>query len=454
MRVVKGDHIVVIGAARSGLAAACLLKERGANVFVTDSGEISESAKKRLAENEIRWEENGHSESSKTADYAVVSPGVPDESPLIQFYQQQGKSVYSEIEIASWFTEQSIFAVTGSNGKTTTASWMAYTWQKAERDMILAGNIGSAFSDHVSKLNPQTDVILEVSSFQLDHIDTFKPSVSMLLNITPDHLNRYQNDFSKYTASKLRIKENQTEGDTFIYWDEDPVVATKIEIEKSNSPVRYLSFSDSKEVDEGVFVREGKIYFKLNQKEEFLMYVHEMGLPGRHNLKNGMATALAARVAEIKNETIRESLMTFEGVAHRLEHVRTLNGVQWYNDSKATNVNAVWYALQSFSGPLVLIMGGRDKGNDYSDLIPELREKVHTLIAIGEGKAAIEKQLRDEVPNFVTVQSMGQAVDCAHKWAKRGEVVLLSPACASFDMFESYEHRGDVFKYAVNKLVG
>lgn len=449
---VKNKHIVVIGAAKSGVAVAVLLSGKGAHVFVSDAGEIPEVYKSRLVSAGIEFEEHGHSDKSRSAEFAVVSPGVPDEAPLVQYYLKAGKSVNSEIEVASWFTNSRICAITGSNGKTTTASWLAHTWKTAGKKSILAGNIGTAFSDKVSETDEETDVILEISSFQLDHIHTFHPTISAVLNITPDHLNRYQNKFENYVASKMRIMENQNDNDAFIFWYDDPVVKEQLEQRSNQNGPRLLGFSDSQEVPEGAFVRDGKIYFKFDNKEEFLMYVNEIGLPGRHNLQNGMATALAARASEIRNEAIRDSLMTFEGVAHRLELVTEIKGVTWYNDSKATNVNAVWYALQSFDVPMVLILGGRDKGNDYSDLIPQLKEKVHTIIAIGEGRAKIEEQLNDVVPNFETAQSMKSAVKTAQKWAKRGEVVLLSPACASFDMFDSYEHRGDVFKEAVRQL--
>jgi len=296
-------------------------------------------------------------------------------------------------------------------------------------------------------------VILEVSSFQLDHINGFHPKVSLLLNITPDHLDRYQNRFENYARAKLRITENQDDQDWFIYNYDDPVIRGHVEkLQQQEHPVRLLAFSDRREVPEGAFVRDDEIVFNINQTEEVLMPVKEVGLRGKHNLNNGLATALAARAAEIKNDAIRESLKSFEGVEHRLELVREIDGVKYVNDSKATNVNAVWYALDSFQMPLVLIMGGRDKGNDYSELIEPLRRKVHTLIAIGEARDKIESSLATVVPEFETAESLAEAVRLARHQAKRGEVVLLSPACASFDMFESYEHRGEEFKKAVNNL--
>jgi len=455
MREVKNKHIVVVGAARSGLAVASLLKRKGARVFVTDHNTISDPARTRLEEQEIPFEENGHTERARNADFLALSPGVPTKAPLIQEYLQAGKKVYSEIEVASWFNRSPILAVTGSNGKTTVTSWLDHTWNKARRTHITAGNIGLAFSDKVEQTREDSDAILEVSSFQLDHIDTFRPRISLLLNITADHLDRYEDDFSKYAAAKFRITENQNGNDWFIYNFDDPKIAEHVQFLKSEIDApRMLAFSNRQELDgqDGVFVRNQQIIFKINQVEEVLMPISDVKLSGKHNLNNGLATALAARASEIKNDVIRESLRTFEGVEHRLEHVRTVDGVKYINDSKATNINAVWYALDSFNVPLTLILGGRDKGNNYSELIDQIREKVHTVIAIGEARPLIEEQLKTVVPHFETAKTMNDAVRQAKKGAKRGEVVLLSPACSSFDMYDNYEHRGNEFKKAVNRL--
>jgi UDP-N-acetylmuramoylalanine--D-glutamate ligase len=277
--------------------------------------------------------------------------------------------------------------------------------------------------------------------------------VAVILNITPDHLDRYENDFEKYAASKFRIAENQTADDWFIYNADDATVSdfAKKLSKRKNAP-RMMAFSTESELPNGAFVRNGQLILRLDQKEEILMNTEDISLPGKHNLSNGMATALAARASEIENEFIRESLQSFEGVEHRLEYVRTFNGVKYINDSKATNINAVWFALDSFNVPIVLILGGRDKGNNYHDLTTQIREKVHTVIAIGEAKEAIKNQLKDVVPNLTEAKSMKEAVKEASKVAKRGEVVLLSPACSSFDMFENYEHRGKVFKESVLEL--
>ncbi len=451
MKDVKGTHIVVIGAARSGIAVALLLQRKGANVFVTDSNAISVSCKAKLIHAGVAFEENGHSDKAKEAGFAVLSPGVPTKAPIVQYYLNEGKEVFSEIEVASWFTKERILAVTGSNGKTTVTTWLSHIWKTANVDFSLSGNIGYAFSEKVDEAT--NDQILEVSSFQLDHITTFKPDISVLLNITPDHLDRYENSLEKYAASKFRITENQTAGNWFIFNYDDPLIKHHVEaLQQKDSPPQVWGFSNKHEVPEGAFIRNDNIIFRLNNKEETLMSVFELGLKGQHNLQNGLAAALAARAAEIKNEAIRESLKTFTGVEHRLEIAREVDGVKYINDSKATNVNAVWFALDSYNVPMTLILGGRDKGNDYSELIDQIKEKVHTVIGIGESKERVKEQLEAVSPNFEMAETMREAVRIAKKVAKRGEVVLLSPACSSFDMFDDYEHRGKVFKEEVNKL--
>jgi len=453
MKKVKNKYIVVIGAARSGVAAACLLHRKGANIFVTDHSSISPLMKERLIRNGIDFEEGGHTDKASKAAFAVLSPGVPTTAPLVQTYLNRGKKVFSEIEAASWFNRSPITAVTGSNGKTTVTRWLGHTWKKARKPCLVGGNIGRAFSDQVEETDPSKAAILEISSFQLDHIDKFHPRVSMLLNITPDHLDRYDNKPEKYAAAKFKISKNQKEEDWFIYYYDDPVIKKHAaNLKKKRNAPKILAFSNSTEVPRGAFIRNRNIIMKINDEEEILMPTSEISLNGKHNLNNGLATALAARAGEIKNDVIRESLRTFEGVEHRLEHVRTVNGVKYINDSKATNINAVWYALDSFTAPVVLILGGRDKGNDYTELNDQIKEKVHTIIALGEAQPMIEEQLKSTVPQFETASNLVQAVQLSKKYAKRGEVVLLSPACSSFDMFENYEHRGNEFKQAVNRL--
>lgn len=450
---IKNKNIAVIGAARSGLAAAVLLKEHGADIYVSDTSEIRPEVKSRLKTEQITFEEKEHSGRAKNVDFAVVSPGVPDESPIMKYYTESKIPVYSEIEAASWFNKSPIIAVTGSNGKTTVTSWMEHTWKIAGRPCILAGNIGRAFSEVVNQTQPGTTMILEVSSFQLDHIKRFRPDISVILNITPDHLDRYDNSFENYTRSKLRIIENQQAEDIFIHNSDDPILAKKIKgLQDKEIRPRFYACSSIDEVSQGIFIRDGQIIFKIKETEEILMHTGELGLPGKHNLNNSLATALAARISEIDNESIRESLSTFEGVEHRLELVGIIDGVRYINDSKATNINSVWFALDSFNMPLVLILGGRDKGNDYTKLSDQIIDKVHTIVAIGEARASIREQLGNVVPNYIEADSLMEAVKISRKIAKRGEIVLLSPACSSFDMFDNYEHRGNVFKQAVSKL--
>jgi UDP-N-acetylmuramoylalanine--D-glutamate ligase len=453
MKDVRGRHIVIAGAARSGVAVSILLKKKGANPFLSDAGEVKPEFAERLRKSAIEFEANTHSDRAMQGEFLVLSPGVPSTSAIAAAYRDSGREIYSEMEVASWFNHSPMVAVTGSNGKTTVTSWLAHTWHLAGREFLLAGNIGLAFSELVEESAAGKDALLEVSSFQLDHIDTFHPALSMILNITPDHLDRYGNDFDLYAKSKFGITKNQSEDDWFIYNADDAVLNRFAgELGKRPGHPRIIAFSAEKELTDGAYVRNGELILNIHNKEETLMSIQELALPGRHNLYNGMATALAARASEIRNEYIRESLRTFEGVAHRLEPVRTLDGVQYFNDSKATNINSVWYALDSFHVPMTLIMGGRDKGNNYLELEKQIRDKVHTIIAIGEAKAAIKEQLGTVVPEMLEANSMKEAVKLARKKAKRGEVVLLSPACASFDMFENYEQRGEVFKQAVLEL--
>lgn len=453
MKRIKDRHIVIVGGARSGAAAAVLLASKGAKTFVSDSGAIAPQQKEMLLAAGIEFEENGHTERAKKADFVVVSPGVPNEAPLISYFDYNDIPVYGELEVACWFSKSKITAVTGSNGKTTTTSWLHHMWNRAGRASLMGGNIGTAVSELVPDTSEQADLILEVSSFQLDRIAAFRPYVAMILNITPDHLNRYQNKFENYVASKMRIIKNQQPGDYMIYNYDDPVLKEQIAgIGIRPDGPQLLSFSMLDEVSRGAFIRNEEIVLRLDGKDEPLMGMDEISLKGKHNLSNSLAAALAGRVNEISKEAIRESLMTFEGVEHRLEQVRVLNGVRYINDSKATNINAVWYALQSIKTPVVLIIGGQDKGNDYRELSDQIKKKVHTVIAIGQAKDAIRAQISRDALYYEETDSLEAAVKLSFKKAKKGETVLLSPACASFDMFENYEHRGKVFKQAVNAL--
>jgi UDP-N-acetylmuramoylalanine--D-glutamate ligase len=455
MHNVRDEHIVVIGGARSGIPAALLLQRHGASVFVSDYGSIASNMKEQLEQAGIPYEENGHSEKAKSADWAVISPGVPTSAPIIQHYLEQGKAVRSEIEVASWFNCRPVIGITGSNGKTTVTRWVDHTLDQAQADHQVAGNIGRAFSEIADDNDDECrePVVLEISSFQLDHIEEFHPNVGVLLNITPDHLDRYDHSLEKYAAAKFRLFEHQSDEDWLVYNYDDPMIKQRVEqLRQTGSHPRLLAFSKEDSGQEGAFVRDQQIMFRINKQEELLMPADEISLPGSHNLHNGLATALAARAAEIQIEHIRESLKSFEGVEHRLELVRVLDGVNYVNDSKATNVNAVWYALDSIPGPIVLILGGRDKGNDYNELRPLIRERVETIVAIGESKDKIKAELENCVPSLVEARTMEEAVRLAKQRSVKGTTVLLSPACSSFDMFENFEDRGNVFKRAVNNL--
>jgi UDP-N-acetylmuramoylalanine--D-glutamate ligase len=446
---VSGQRVTVIGGARSGRAAAELLSRLGAHVFVTERVTLPQQTRLALERAGIPYEEGGHSERALEAHWAVISPGVPDEAPIVRALRERGVPIYSEIEVASWFCPAPIVAITGTNGKTTTTSLLGHILRHSGRPTVVAGNIGAPFSDFVLELTPQHVVVLEVSSFQLDHIATFRPHLAMILNITPDHLDRYGGDFFRYVQAKFRILENQTEGDFFLYNADDPVIVAHLK--ESMLRPRALAFSQNLELSEGAFLRGRELVIRWNQ-EEWSIAMEQLNVRGRHNIYNSLAAALAARIMEIRQDVLRESFQTFQGVPHRLEFVRQLDGVIYINDSKATNVNSVWYALESFEQPIVLIMGGRDKGNDYSKIKPLVARKVRVLITIGESARKIEEELGGLVEVTVPARSMEDAVRAARALARPGEVVLLSPACASFDMFENYEHRGETFKRLVLAL--
>jgi len=449
----RHKQVVVIGAGISGMAAAELLHRQGAIPFVSDSGAIRPERRERLQQLGIAFEQGGHSERALTGDLLVVSPGVPRTIAPIRVYRESGRSVWTELELAWRYNRSPVVAVTGTNGKTTVTRWLGDLFERGGKPAVVAGNIGVAVSDVADHTAPDAHLLLEVSSYQLEFVETFRPDVSIILNITPDHMDYYGGRFEDYAAAKFRITEHQTENDFFITNADDEVMSAFLpELKKRARHPRILTFSARNEVEEGLFLRGDTLIFKFNQTEEPLMQIQEFHLSGQHNVMNGMAAALAARVSEIKNSAIRESLTRFEGVEHRLEPVRELDGVTYINDSKATNVNAVWFALDSFDQPMVLILGGRDKGNDYRELEEQLREKVHTVIAIGEAADAIEAQVGPMVPELLRADSMGQAVRMARKQAKRGELVMLSPACSSFDMFENFEDRGNAFRQAVLEL--
>jgi UDP-N-acetylmuramoylalanine--D-glutamate ligase len=453
----EGRRVTVLGGARSGLAAARLLVEKGAIVLLSDARPIEAAARAAMQSLGVRIEENGHTERVIEADFIVTSPGVPDTAPPMVWAREAGLPVVSELELASWFCEAPMVAITGSNGKTTTTSLMGHLLRQAGHRPVVCGNIGSPFSAHVGALEPDSMVVLEVSSFQLDHVHTFRPRVAIVTNVTEDHLDRYGYDMSRYAAAKFRIAAFQRPGDAFIYCMEDDLSVAFVQTLNQQGP-RALGFTLAEEPNNpslpgaAGYLKDGSLTLCLDNHEERLMHLDELALRGRHNVYNSLAAAVAARVLEVRSDVMRESLRTFEGVPHRLESVREIDGVRYINDSKATNVNAVWYALESFSEPVVLIAGGRDKGNDYSKLAPLVEKRVRALITIGEAAETIHQTLGPLVQDAVMADTLGDAVHLAHLLARSGDVVLLSPACASFDMFDSYEGRGDQFKQLVSNL--
>lgn len=442
-------RLVVLGAGESGVGTALLAKQKGFDVFVSDKGKIAARYKKVLIENTIDFEEEKHTESKIfNADVVMKSPGIPDAVPMIKALREKGVSVISEIEFATKYTEATIVGITGSNGKTTTTMLTHYVLQKAGLNVGVGGNIGDSFAQQVAEKN-YDEYVLELSSFQLDGIEEFNPHIAIITNITPDHLDRYEYDFEKYIASKFRITKNQTKNDFLIYDADDEVIQNWI----NNNQIKatLVPFSLEKELDYGVFLRQDTIIMKLNTEEK-LMKVSEITLQGKHNRKNIMAASMAARLLKVRKETIAESLADFEGVEHRLENVQKVHEVQYINDSKATNVNAAFYALECMDAPTVWIVGGVDKGNDYTDLLPLVREKVKAIVCLGLDNQKIIDTFANVVEVLVETAGAEEAVKVANKIAQKGNTVLLSPACASFDLFTSYEDRGNKFKAAVRSL--
>jgi UDP-N-acetylmuramoylalanine--D-glutamate ligase len=445
----RGRKVTVVGAARSGIGAARLLSANGASVFVTDlspAGKLTTNLME-LKKTGIPFEAGGHTERAYDADLMVISPGVPTDSEIIREAGLKGIRVVSEIEMASWFCAAKIAAVTGTNGKTTTVTLLGRMLADANVPSTTAGNIGTAFSGVAAGAGPGSVVVLEVSSFQLDHIESFRPTVSVILNITPDHLNRYGGSFEKYAKSKCRVFENQGTGDTFIYNADDP--ETKARVERLvPAGVRLMPFGLNEPPGDGAFRRNERLVVRTEGREENVIGVPELGIPGVHNLYNAMAATLAALSLGVSPGSARRTLSEFKGVEHRLEFVRELKGVKYVNDSKATNVDSVWYALQSYRSPIVLILGGRDKGNDYTRIAPLVSASVKSIVAVGESADKVVKFFAGAV-TVAKAASMKEAVDLSAAAAADGDVVLLSPACASFDWFDNYEHRGRVFKEAV-----
>lgn len=446
---IKGKHITILGAVRSGIGAAKLAKALGAIPFVSDMGEESALAKSLdiLKSHDIEYEFGGHSKRVYDSEFIITSPGVPSKAKVLMGAEKKGIKVYSELEFASWFCKGKIIGITGTNGKTTTTSLVDFIINESGLKSHVAGNIGHAFSEIVLDIKEDEFVSLEISSFQLDHIEKFSPFISVLLNITPDHLDRYDNDFSKYAASKAKIFVNQSGTDFFISNFDDQGIKDFAVTDK----VKNLPFSVKERVNFGAFVEGSSIFFAKGELAQEICGVEDLSLRGEHNLANSLAAINVAKILRISNSQIAEALRKFAGVEHRLEFVRELNGVQFINDSKATNVDSVWYALRSFNTPLFLILGGKDKGNDYNQILAPVNENVKKILAIGSSADKIVEFFNAHVP-VQKCDSLEDAVNNAWSEAVVGDTILLSPACASFDMFNDYEHRGKTFKEIVDKL--
>ena len=441
-------RLVVLGGGESGVGTALLGKEKGFDVFVSDFGTLKKVYKDVLKHNEIEWEEGKHTASKiLNADVVMKSPGISEQVPIVKALLETGISVISEIEFAVQFTSADIIGITGSNGKTTTTMMANHILNQAKFDVVMGGNIGDSFAGLIHK-DPDY-FVLELSSFQLDGIKNFRPHIAVLTNITPDHLDRYANKFENYIASKFRIILNQTKQDYLIYDADDEVISTYLQTHPIQSTL--VPFSLTKTLAQGTYLNEKEIIIKLI-KEENIMPTTNLALEGKHNIKNAMAAATVAHLLKIRKETIRESLECFQGAEHRLEHVLKINKVQYINDSKATNVNATYFALESMSAPTVWIVGGVDKGNDYSALFPFINEKVKAIICLGKDNEVLFQNFEQMVDIIVETQYMSEAVKIAYNIATAGENVLLSPACASFDLFKNYEDRGHQFKSAVRAL--
>lgn len=442
-------RLVVLGGGESGVGTAILGKKKGYDVFVSDFGKIKESYKEVLIINKIAWEEEQHTEDLiLNADVVMKSPGIPEKSPIVKKLIAAGVKVISEIEFAKPFTEALTVGITGSNGKTTTTMLTHHLLKSAGLNVGLGGNIGKSFAWQVAE-NKFDAYVLELSSFQLDGIIDYRPDIAIITNISPDHLDRYEYKYQNYIDSKFRITMNQTESDYLIYDADDEAIAEWLK--NNTTKAKLIPFSLSKTFDEGASINNNKMEIKINQ-EEFTMETEHIALEGKHNMKNAMAASSVAKLMQIRNATIRESLSNFQGVEHRLEKVLKIQNVQYINDSKATNVNATFFALDSMNVPTVWIVGGVDKGNDYNELMSLVREKVKAIICLGIDNRKIIEAFGNVVDIMVEVNNMNDAVKTAQRLTEKGDAVLLSPACASFDLFENYEDRGKQFKQAVHNL--
>ncbi|WP_106831639.1 UDP-N-acetylmuramoyl-L-alanine--D-glutamate ligase [Parabacteroides pacaensis] len=442
-------RIVILGAGESGTGAAVLAKLKGFEVFVSDLSSIQAKYKEVLDKYQIEWEEGQHTEEKILwADEIVKSPGIPDKAPIIKKLKEKGTPIISEIEFAGRYTNSKMICITGSNGKTTTTMLTYHILTQAGLDVGLAGNVGNSLAMQVA-VSPHEYYVIELSSFQLDNMYDFKADIAILLNITPDHLDRYDYKMQNYVDAKFRILQNQTEKDAFIYWNDDPIIAG--EIEKKPAKASCYPFAETEESGVKGYVKQKEIVIQT-PNGIFKMEQDLLALTGTHNLYNSLASGIAAKLLDIQDEKIRASLSDFRGVEHRLEKVARVRGVDYINDSKATNVNSCWYALQSMTTKLVLILGGTDKGNDYREIEDLVKKKVHTLIFLGVDNTKLHAFFDGKVARIEDARSMEEAVTKAYRLAKKGETVLLSPCCASFDLFKSYEDRGDQFKKCVRNL--
>ena len=441
-------HIAILGAGESGVGAAILAKKMGWNVFVSDFGKIKEEFKNQLNEKGFEWEEEKHSEEIiLTADLIIKSPGIPEKAPLIKKLREKGVQIISEIEFAGYYSKAKTICITGSNGKTTTSMMTFHILKKAGINVGLAGNVGTSYAKQVAE-NDFDWYVIELSSFQLDDMFKFKADIAILTNITPDHLDRYDYQMQNYVDSKFRIIQNQTNSDYFIFNNDDPII--KVELAKRKINAIRAPFSLKEEIKYGGFANEQQLTININ--EQLIMSIHDLALKGKHNTQNSLASGIASRILEIRKDVVRESLEDFTNVEHRLEFVAKVNGIEFINDSKATNVNSTWFALESMEHPTVWIVGGVDKGNDYSELMQLVKDKVKSIICLGVDNQKLIEAFTGVVETIVEARSAMEAVAYGYRLAKKDETVLLSPACASFDLFENYEDRGNKFKEAVRSL--
>jgi UDP-N-acetylmuramoylalanine--D-glutamate ligase len=444
-------RLVVLGAGESGVGAAVLAKDNGYDVFVSDFGQISDKYRQMLEKENIAYEQGGHStDLIINATEVVKSPGIPETAPIIQAIKSKNIPIISEIEFAGRYTDAKMVCITGSNGKTTTTLLTYHILQHAGIDVGLAGNVGKSLALQVAR-EPHQVYVVELSSFQLDNMYSFKANIAVLLNITPDHLDRYNYEMQNYVNAKFRILQNLTATDAFIYWKDDPVVAAQLKNIETEANV--YPFAEHREEDTAAYIdAENELIFNTGATS-LTMPRADLALNGLHNIYDSMAAGLSACLLNIKKDDIREALSDFSAVEHRLEPVETINGVKWINDSKATNVNSCWYALEAMTTRTVLILGGKDKGNDYSEILPLVKEKVKAIVAMGKDNKKIIEYFGDKVDQIRDTHSLEDAVAACNELAEAGDTVLLSPCCASFDLFSSYEDRGTKFKAAVRALL-